>query len=49
MALQFMLDGRTIFVPQGSQSNGVAGRIAQLEQGGASFFRGSEIGWIREC
>ena len=47
MALQFIFDGKVIFIPQRGQSKGVARRLVELEQGGASFFPGSEIGRIK--
>jgi hypothetical protein len=38
MALQFIFDGKVIFIPQRGQSKGVARRLVEREQGGASFF-----------
>jgi hypothetical protein len=48
VAVQFMFDGGAIFIPQCGQSEGVARRLAELEQGGASSFGRSEIGRVRE-
>jgi hypothetical protein len=46
MAMQFIFDGRLIFIPQRSESNGVARRFSEFEQSGPGFFRGCNIGWI---
>jgi hypothetical protein len=47
MEVHFVFDGGAIFIPQHSQSKGVARRIGELEPSGASFLRRSEIGGIR--
>src|ERR1700676_240511 len=47
MALHFVFDGKLIFIPQRGQSRGVARRLAEVKQSGASFFHRSESGRIR--
>jgi hypothetical protein len=48
MEVHFVFDGVAIFIPQRDESQGVARRVAELEQSGASFLHRSEIGWIKD-